>query len=398
MFRVGCRVGAKKPDERGIIAVMPPPIRRHRRDFLRGKAAADALAGLIDSTAEDRPLGGLSAGPSSAAYLVRVGRRAMACQFEVLLNAGQYADGLPAALAALDLVEQLEAQLTVYRDDSEVMDLNRRAASGAIPVESGLFSLLRQSIELHQATAGAFDITSGPLTKAWGFYRRQGAIPPADDLRLALSRVGSDKLALDEAARTIRFNVPGVEINLGAIGKGYALDRCAERLVAAGIDDFLLHGGTSSVLARGAQAGQSPPIQHPTEPPIVGWRVAILDPLRPGHTLAHISLRNRAIGTSGSRVQFFRHAGRRYGHILDPRTGWPAEGVLSATVIAPTAAEADALSTAFYIMGPEAATTFCEGHPDIAAVLLTLSPDDQRVELHVAGLSAGEVEWVSPYH
>jgi thiamine biosynthesis lipoprotein len=114
--------------------------------------------------------------------------------------------------------------------------------------------------------------------------------------------------------------------------------------------------------------------------------------------LAHIRLRDRAIGTSGSRVQFFRHAGRRYGHILDPRTGWPAEGVLSSTVVAPTAAEADALSTALYILGPDAAMDFCSRRPNVGAVLLTLSPDAAGVELRAAGLTDDEVEWVSPHH
>jgi thiamine biosynthesis lipoprotein len=351
---------------------MPSPA-NDRRAFLSGQAAMEALAGAAQAALDASDV---SPGRDPP-YLVRIGRRAMACRFEVLLAAGQHAAGSAAALCALERVDELEARLSVYRDSSELSHVNRQAAAVPVVVSSELFALLAQCVELWRATDRAFDITGGPLSRAWGFSRRQGALPGSEQLAAALAAVGSDKLALDAAAGTVRFLVPGMELNLGAIGKGYALDRAAEELNSAGVADYLFHGGQSSILARGHRP------EATTESP--GWIAAVLDPLRPGKPLAEIAIVDRAIGTSGSGTQFFRHGGRRYGHILDPRTGWPACGMWSATVVAPTAAEADALSTAFYVLGPEPALDYCRRRPEIGAVLVAVA-DDEGATIHAANL------------
>jgi thiamine biosynthesis lipoprotein len=175
-------------------------------------------------------------------------------------------------------------------------------------------------------------------------------------------------------------------LNLGAIGKGHALDRCGELLAEAGVENYVCHGGQSSILARGSHAS--------TREAGGGWTVGVGHPLRPGKRLAEIRLRDRAIGTSGSATQFFRHQGKRYGHILDPRTGWPAEGVLSATVLAPTAALADALATAFYILGVERSFDFCRAHPEISALLVTPGRGSGAIEVQAHGLSDDELSLV----
>src|SRR5262249_9785284 len=153
----------------------------------------------------------------------------------------------------------------------------------------------------HAQTAGAYDITSGPLSGVWGFARRKGAIPAADSLAEALSRVGSQYLHIDQTAGTIAYLRPGVGINFGSIGKGVALDRCAEWLRGAGVGAFLLHGGNSSVLARGSNGSL---------PAGEGWWVGVRNPLRPQQHLGQLRLRNRALATSGSGTQFFVHEGR----------------------------------------------------------------------------------------
>lgn len=333
--------------------------RSSRREFLRGKSAVDAVNDLLDaapSTLDVAPT------PSGGRYLISLRRRAMACDFVAMFNAGQYDTAPLLGVEAFDLIEQLEAQLTVYRDTSEVIEINRSAADGPVPVEDRLFDLLALALRIHQATAGAYDITAGPLSKAWGFFQRQGEVPEEAVLAEALAKVGSHKLHLDSERRTIEFLHAGVELNLGGIGKGYALDRAAEVLVEGGVGDFLLHGGKSSILARGTRASDNPSDR--------GWRISIGDPLRPGQSLLEFPLVDRAAGTSGTQYQFFRRAGKRYGHIIDPRTGYPAEQSLSATVLAPTAAEADALSTALFILGPAAAERYCAAHADISAALL----------------------------
>jgi thiamine biosynthesis lipoprotein len=388
---------------------MTPSRKSSRREFLRGRPAAEALLEAAARSlpaesvpaaevkpGEAIPVSGGSLEPAAAGqnpvpahipqtYLVRVGRRAMACEFEVLLNAGQYADGIELAVAALDLVERLEDQLTSYRETSEVSQLNRTAAELEFTVEPRLFELLTLARQIHARTHGAYDITSGPLSKAWGFYRRAGRMPRDADLAAARRLVGSDKLQLDPRRRTVRFPIAGMEINLGSIGKGYALDRVAEQLEASGLSDFFLHGGRSSVLARGSRSLVDED----------GWWVGVCDPLRPARRLGELRLKNRGLATSGSGTQFFYHEGRRFGHILDPRSGRPAEGMLSATVVARTAAEADALATAFYVLGPTAALDYCRRHSDdhggLAAVLL--SPGEQSGSVEIATFGLTEQDW-----
>jgi len=359
---------------------MPSPRQTNRRQFLKGQAAAQALGDLVAPAEVE---GDQPTTPAAAeTYLLQLGRRAMACQFEIYLNAGQYSQAADIALESLDFVDRLEDQMTVYRDTSEISRLNRLAASGPVEVEPRLFQLLLRAAQIHRETEGAFDITSGPLTKVWGFYRRAGTIPEADVLAEALRRVGSDALEFDEASHAVRFLKPGVEVNLGAIGKGYALDRVAEQMLSAGIDHFLWHGGQSSLLARGTCGRQ-------TGAP-GGWTVDVRHPLRPERSVVEIRLRDRALGTSGAGTQFFRHAGRRYGHILDPRTGWPAEGVYSATVIASTAADADALATALYVLGAERAVAWCGQHPEVRLLMFVAGQSRRSVELVTCGLSPGD--------
>lgn len=350
-----------------------------RRDFLKGRSAIEALAdvtqgvlGVEDAaepTAEERPEG----------YLIELSRRAMACNFEVFLKAGRYPHGTETALAAFDLIGQLEDQLSIYREHSEVSKINRTAAEQPVQIESRLFQLLTDALELARHSGGAFDITSGPLSDAWGFTRRAGAIPPPEKIQEALDRTGSKHVLLDPASRSIRFAQAGIEINLGSIGKGYALDRAAEIFREADIDDVLLHGGNSSVLGCGSNRAADE-----------GWTVGLRNPLRPTRRLGEIRLRNRALGTSGSATQFFIHEGRRYGHIIDPRTGMPAEGVLSASALAPTAALADALATAFYVLGTRGTGGLCSKYLGVAAILLTPGKHEGTIDLHTWNLRPDE--------
>ena len=183
-------------------------------------------------------------------WWLHVNRTAMACRFEVTLPMGDQA-GVAVATDALNQIDRLEAQLSVFRESSEVSRINRQAATEAVRVEDSLFDLLTLCKKLHRDTDGTFDITSGPLTRCWGFLKREGRVPSADEIESARHLVSSNKLLLDDEARTIRFLRAGMEINLGSIGKGYALDR-----VAASIRDrvrtALLNAGASSICAIGA--------------------------------------------------------------------------------------------------------------------------------------------------
>lgn len=312
-----------------------------------------------------------------------VGREAMACRFEIVFNAGEHPQDTEAALAALDLVDDIESRISIYRDSSEFSRLNATAATAWQRVSADTFALLEKAMELSGRTGGGFDIAAGRLVRTWGFLERQGRTPSAHDLATALGASGSRWLELDRVGRRVRFTRPGVELNPGAIGKGWALDRAVDQLVAAGITSCLLHGGSSSVRAVGRQ-GPGPRDDHG------GWPVGIRHPLRPGVRLATIALTDRALGTSGSGTQFFIDRGRKLGHILDPRTGHPAEGVLSATVLAPTAAEADALATAAYVLGPAGLPVIAPPGGTVGAILAV--PGEQaEIDLIIANVAESAV-------
>jgi thiamine biosynthesis lipoprotein len=382
---------------------MVPRRRSTRRQFLKGEAALDALQQVpfdtvapeteqarprdpADEPPSDQPAGVIVPRPArrGSPLLMQIGRRAMACEFQVFCDPERYVGAVEAATAALDLVDRLEAQMTVYRAHSELMEINRRAAYEASPVERQLFALLERCTRWSAETGGAFDITAGPLVKLWGFYKRRGRFPERAEVERVLESIGSAHLDLDPERLTVRFRRPEMELNLGSVGKGYALDRCADLLVEAGVESFLLHGGQSSILARGAKrVGQLADVDD--SQPDAPWSVALRHPLRRDQRLAQLTLRDRAVGTSGSGQQFFYHRGRRYGHVLDPRTGFPAEHVLSATVIAPSAAEADALATTFFVMGVEATSAYCAQHPELTVVFVLPGNRQGTAAIEVVG-------------
>jgi thiamine biosynthesis lipoprotein len=396
-------------DSESIMAASAPTT---RRDFLRARPLTRAVSDLVnrdvdgadssmprlpgfgDSTRTTRP--GLASDS-----LITASRRAMACRFEILLPATTPA-AVEAASAALDEIDRLEDQMTVYRDTSEVSRINLLAAVTPLPVAEQLFGLFETALRLTDETSGAFDMAAGALVKAWGFFRGPKRVPPPDELASVLERVGSRHVVLDRKQRTIAFRQPGVELNLGAIGKGYALDRAAELLRHDwNVSSAILHGGQSSVYAIGSpSAGEkgggsllceapSGPFRQKTPDPFFsddeGWLVAIGHPLKPGEQIATVRLRDAALGTSGATIQYFEANGRRFGHILDPRTGWPADGHVCVSVIAPTAAEADALSTAFFILGAHAARDYCERHPEFGAVVVSSPVANEPVTVSLFG-------------
>ena len=316
-------------------------------------------------------------------HTLAVGRDAMACRFEAVFNAGEPDDATQRGIEALDVVEALEDRLTIHRPGGELWRLNAAAAAGWQPVADDLFALVERADELWRLSDGAFDMATGALSRCWGFLRRSGRTPGDDELAAALAASGWARVELDRAGRRIRFTVPGMELNPGAIGKGYALDRAAGAL--ADVPSFLLHGGSSSVLARG--------VQGPDLPGRRGWPVGIRHPLRPQARLATVSLVDRALGTSGSGTQFFVDRGRRLGHILDPRSGLPAEGVLSATVLAPSAADADALATAAYVLGPAGLDRIAPSGGAVAALVVVPARTAGGVRIVTANLPDESIAW-----
>jgi thiamine biosynthesis lipoprotein len=309
-----------------------------------------------------------AAGPS---HVIRVHRTAMACRFEVALR-GENSDRVGAARDALEVADRVEDLLTVFRDTSEVARLNARAARTSVRVSEELFGLLQASARLHEATGGAFDPTATPLLRAWGLLRRQGRRPGDAEIDAARSLVGLAHVETNATERTVRFRRPGVELSFGSIGKGFALDAMKQRLEEQGVPAALLSAGGSSILAFGGGAE--------------GFAVDVTSRRVPGAPLFRLVLRDAAQATSGAGEQFFEADGRRYGHVVDPRTGWPGRGGLSATVVTSSAADADALATAFLVAGPDLAERYCAEHPDTMALLVPEEDTEQRL---VFGRHAG---------
>jgi len=304
---------------------------------------------------------------------VRVHRVAMACRFEVLLS-GEDDRHTGAAHDALHEADRLEAAWSIFRDTSELSAINRQAATAAVPASAELFDLLARAQDLSRLTGGAFDVTTTPLSRAWGFVTRETRVPDPAALDAARAIVGMRRVRLDAAARTVSFTDAGVELNLGAIGKGAAVDAVTARLAALGVRHALVSAAGSSVRALGGRDG--------------GFLVDITSPLVDRPRLARLRLRGGALGTSGAGVQHVLHDGRRLGHVLDPRTGWPASGVLSASVVAGDAATADALSTAMLVGGVALAEAYCAAHP---GTLVLVTTEDHRT-VRVGSARAAIVE------
>ncbi len=341
-----------------------------RRDFLRGGFPTSKPT---DSSEADSSRSQALVNLRQYSHVEQYRKQAMACQFELLFNMHEYNHAGQTAMNSFRLIDDFEDQMSIYREHSEISHINRTAFESAVTVEPMLFEMLHLAIEIYEQTAGAFDITSGSLSDLWGFSRRQGQVPTPAEIETALSRTGSDAIELDHSTKQICFLRDGLKLNPGGIGKGYAVDRVTESIVTAGLENFVVHAGQSTVVARG-HCWRADQVSN-------GWSIGLSHPKIPQRRLATIRLVNQALGTSGTQRQAFFHNGKRYGHIIDPRTGNPANACLSSTAICDSAARADALATAFFVMGVEPVQQFCAQHPDVCALLVLPGSDDSKVRI-----------------
>ena len=282
--------------------------------------------------------------------------RAMGTSF-TLVAYGQSSSYLEEVAAQVfQEIDALDDQMSNYKLDSELSSINREAAGHAVMVEPRLFSLIQDSLEYSRQSDGAFDITVGPLMKAWGFFRGQERLPSKSELAETLKRIGYQHVKLDASARTIRFDALGIEFDLGGIAKGYAVDRAVDILRDNGISQALISSGTSSIYALG-----SPPNEK-------GWKISLRNPLDTSKAACVLRLQNLSLSVSGDYEKFFKVGGKVYAHIMDPHTGMPVENMLSTVLVSPSATDSDALSTAFYVEGPGAARHYLAHHPNLTAV------------------------------
>ncbi|MBM4081839.1 MAG: FAD:protein FMN transferase [Planctomycetes bacterium] len=282
----------------------------------------------------------------STAPLHRFAMDAMATTFEIVIRSGDKVYAKSAAMAAFDEVKRIETELSRFIPSSDVSQINRLRAGQSLRVGIAAFDCLRLAKAVHAETGGAFDVTIGALMACWRTEQ-----PSPDDLSAARARTGMGLLRIDEATHTVGPTVDGLQVDLGSIGKGYAVDKMVELLREWSVTDALVHAGESSVSAMGT------------------WDVALRDPQKQTEVLGHLSLYDRSLSGSGLSLQ-----GQ---HILDPRTGRPVEGKLATWALAPSAALSDALSTAFMLMSASEIERYCAVNPEVSAAVLPTSPSSR---------------------
>ncbi len=315
---------------------------------------------------------------------------AMGCQFELFFPGGLTKASVDASGRVASLVELIENEISVYRPGSTLSRLNAAAARQPVPVSGHLATLLPLCLDWHAWTGGAFDCTLGPLARIWGFRVRQPRMPQPEAIAAALEISGTRWLEWTDDSSTLRFLRESVEVDFNGIGKGHAMQEAAGLLTGLGQRHFLVHGGQSSVVAAGNESGrEGSKMGQP------GWRIGIADPLVPRKRLAEIRLVDEALATSGSGRQALIHNGRRYGHVLDPRTGWPASHWLSATVIHTDATVCDVVSTAVMVMSEAEVDAFAANHPAVGIVNARELPDCQGLELKTWNLAGREVTFMA---
>ena len=268
---------------------------------------------------------------------------------------------------AFEEIDRIDAQMSNYKPDSELSRINREAASLAVQVEPSLFALLQKSLQYSEDTGGGFDVTVGPLMKAWGFFRGQGRVPSAEEIHAVLAHVRYQHVKLDPPARTIHFDVSGIELDLGGIAKGYAVDRAVAILRENGVTAALVSSGMSSIYALGA-----PPNEE-------GWKIVLREPFNSSVAADVVYLKNFSMSTSGNYNKFFKLGGKTYSHIMNPHTGMPVENILSTTVFVATTTDSDALSK-LYVLGPEGSRPYLAAHPNIQALFYLPAKSEKHFE------------------
>ena len=240
---------------------------------------------------------------------------------------------------ALNEMRRLDDLLSNYKPHSEWSEMNRIAAEQPFNASEELFHLLEICVDDSRRSEGTFDISVGPLMKVWGFYKGSGHLADSGAISAALDSVGYKKIILDPKTRTVRFAAEGMELDPGGVGKGYAVDRMVDILRKDGVRSALVSAGGSSIYALGR-----PPQNN-------GWKTDLVDPKKPSEAIETVSLCDESLSTSGSYEKFFYADGKLWSHIMDPRSGYPSQGMRSVSVIAPKTLDSEVWAKPYYILG-----------------------------------------------
>lgn len=308
-----------------------------------------------------------------ALYRHEATRMSMACVYSIEAYGPDAAASPRIVEEAFDEVDRIDRLMSHYKADSAVSRVNREAGRHPVAVDRELFDFIADAMRYSRESNGAFDITVGPLMKAWGFFRGGGRLPDENVLAAALRHVGGSHVILNRAASTIAFDAPGVELDLGGIAKGYAVDRAVRVLRQHHIAAALISAGGSTTYGLGAP------------PERTGWDVALQDPVDGRKTALTVRLKDRALSVAGSSEKFFEAGGVRYSHIMDPRTGRPAQGILSVAVLASSGTAGDALDDAFFVLGAVRSRRYLRHFPDTEVFFLVPNATGSFKTIHLTG-------------
>ncbi|NOX96688.1 MAG: FAD:protein FMN transferase [Nitrospirae bacterium] len=278
-----------------------------------------------------------------------------------------------AAEQAFREIEAVDSLMSTFKKDSEISRINREGARQPIKVSRDTFRVVRESIRLSELSGGAFDITVAPLVNLWRSARKNKRLPGQQNLKKALALVGYQNILLDEKNGTVGFRKKGMEIDLGGIAKGYAVDKAVEKLRQEGVKRAIINaGGDLYLLGR-------PPDKN-------FWKIGLRNPYKKDEILGTIKARDEAIATSGNYENYFTLGGKRYGHLLDPRTGKPTERVLSVTVLAKDALSADGLATAIFVLGVKKGLGLANRLEDVETIIVSEDDNGKMVVSTTKGL------------
>lgn len=334
------------------------PVSRSSRLSHKGFTSPTAVLASLPCVVVGGIMGMFLTVSPAAAGLVAVTRAqylmGTVCEMTAFGNEG--AQTVAALSEAFTAIARLEEVMSNYRDSSELATLNRQASQHPVRCSEDLFAVLAAAVPYSRLTQGAFDVTVAPLMQTWSITRT-GRWPQAADLAGALAAVGSDALGLSPETREVRFLKAGMAVDLGGIGKGYALDAAAQVLRRRGITSALMNFG-GELYALGAPPGQP------------AWELTVADPRDERRTAVRLWVKDRAVSTSAQTQRFTRIEGQRIGHIVDPHTGEPVRWEGSVTVLATTGTAADALSTGLFVLGVQKGLALANHLPEVGAIFL----------------------------
>jgi len=274
---------------------------------------------------------------------------------------------------AFDAMKDIDNRMSSYNNTSEVSQINKLAGRSAVKVSSDTLNVTEKSLYYSKISDGMFDISVGPLMDIWGFRSGKQHIPSDEEINNVLPLIDYRKVKIDQSNSTIKLDLKGMRIDLGAIAVGYAVDKAVSVLKDNGIKNALVNGG-GEIYALGSPSKKK------------AWRVGIQHPRRKNEMLGTLELKDMAISTSGDYENYFEMNGKRYCHIMNPKTGKPVEGVMSVTVVANTTIEADALSTALFIMGAENGMKLAEKLNNVECIIVTGTNEKDMKILVSSGL------------